>query len=37
MVTKFGGVVTYHEELPLLKLYGPSITWFCEVTRKIKY
>ena len=26
MATKFGKVVIYHEELPLIKLLGPSIT-----------
>ena len=37
MVTKLGRVVTYHEELPLLKLHDSSTTWFCEVTWQIKY
>ena len=37
MVTKLGRVVIYHEELPLIKLLDPSITWFCKVTGHAKY
>ena len=25
-------VVTYDEELPLIKVHNRSISWFCEVT-----
>ena len=32
---KLAVVVTYHEKSPLIKLHGPSIMWFCEVTRQI--
>ena len=31
MATKLGKVVTFHEELSLMKLLDPSITYFCEV------
>ena len=37
MVTKLGRVVTYYEELPLIKLHDPSIKLFSEVTRQIKF
>ena len=37
MATKLGRVVTQHGELPLIKLLGLSITWFCGVTWRIKY
>ena len=36
MVTKIEKVVTYNEELLLIKLLGPSITLFCEVSWYIK-
>ena len=32
MAIKVGRVVTYHEQLQVLKLLDPSVTWFCEVT-----
>ena len=34
---KHNRVVAYNEELSLIKLHDPSITWFCEVTRQIRY
>ena len=37
MTTKFGKVVIYHEELPLIKLLDPSIMWFYKVTWHVKY
>ena len=37
MVTKLGKVVTYHEELPLIKLHDSLVTLLCEVTWQIKY
>ena len=37
MTTNLGKVVTYHEELQLIKLLDPSITWFREVTWHIIY
>ena len=37
MATKFGRVVTYHKEFPLVKLLDPSVTCFCDVTWYIKY
>ena len=37
IATKLGRVVTYFEELSLIKLHRPSIRWFCEVTWQIKY
>ena len=37
MTNKLGKVATYHEELPLIKLLCPSITYFCEVMLHIKY
>ena len=37
MTIKFGQVVTYHEELLLIKLHELSITCFCEITGYIKY
>ena len=37
MATKLGKVVIYLEELPLIKLLDPSITWFCKVTWHVKY
>ena len=36
MTIKLSKVVTENEELPLIRLPYPSITWFCEVTRRIK-
>ena len=36
MATKLGKVVIYLEELPLIKLLDPSITWFCKVTWHVK-
>ena len=35
MTTKLGRGVAYNEELPLIKLHHPSITWFCEVKLQI--
>ena len=35
MSTKLGKVVTYNEELLLIKLVNSTITWFCEVTWQI--
>ena len=32
MADKIGWVVIYNDELPLIKLYNPSIKGFCEVT-----
>ena len=32
MPFKLGKVVIYHEELALIKLLDPSITWFCKLT-----
>ena len=32
MATKLGKVVTYHVELPHIKLLDPSVKWSCEVT-----
>ena len=32
MATKHGEEVTYLEELPLAKIYDPSVTWSCEIT-----
>ena len=37
MASKLAKVVIYHEELPLIKLLDPSITWFCKVTWHVKY
>ena len=37
MVIKFGEMVRYYEELPHIKLLVPSITWYFEITRHIKY
>ena len=37
MATKLGKVLIYLEDLPLINLLDPSITWFCEVMRYIKY
>ena len=37
MATKTGRVVTYNENLPLIKSHDPSITWSCEAMRQIKY
>ena len=37
MDIKLGKMVTYHEELPLIKLLETSLTWFCEITLHIKY
>ena len=37
MGTNFGKVVTYHKEVPLIKLPAPSITCLFEVTSHIKY
>ena len=37
MATNFSKVVTYHEELPLIELIDPSITWFFEFTWLMKY
>ena len=34
---QLGKVLTYDEELPLIKLLDPYITRFCEVTWHIKY
>ena len=31
IASKLGKVVTCHEEVPLIKLIDPSITWFSEV------
>ena len=36
MVTKQDRVVTYDEELPLIKVHNRSIRWFCEVTCQTK-
>ena len=36
MATKLGKVVTYHEELPLIKLLHPSIMWIFENMQHIK-
>ena len=30
-------MVTYNEELLVIKLHDPSVTWFYEITRQIKY
>ena len=32
-----GRVVTYNEELPLIKLLDPSIMWAFEIKRQIKH
>ena len=32
MITKLGKLVTYNEELSLIKLHYLSIAWFCEVS-----
>ena len=37
MVTKLVRVVTYHEELLPINLHDPSMTWFCEVTVRVKW
>ena len=37
LAPKLGKMMTCHEELALIKLIGPLISWFCEVTRHIKY
>lgn len=37
MTTKLGKMATHHDELPLIKLHYPIVTWFFEVTRHIKY
>ena len=37
MATRLSGVLTYNEELSLIKLHVPSITWFCVVMLQIKY
>ena len=37
MATKLGRVVLYHKKLLIIKLHDPSITWFCKVTRQIKF
>lgn len=37
MATKLDEEVTYPEELPLTKIYDPSVTWSCEITWHIKY
>ena len=36
MPTKLGRVVTYHEELPLLKLRNSFIKWSCKITCQTK-
>ena len=36
MVTKLGRVVTYHEDLPHIKLHDSSLSWLYEVTWQIK-
>ena len=37
MAGKLGMVLTYHEELPHLKLHDPSISGFCVVTLHFEY
>ena len=37
MATKLGKLVTYHKELPLIKILDPSILWFFGVMWHIKY
>ena len=37
MANKLGKVVSYHEEVPLVKLLGRSITQILEITGQIKY
>ena len=37
IVTKLSKQMINHEEVPLINLHDPSITWFCEVTLQIKY
>ena len=37
MATKFGRVVTYHEELPPILSHDTSNTWSQEVTWQIEY
>ena len=37
MAIKLGKLVKYLKGLPLLKLLDLSITWFCEITRHMKY
>ena len=31
MATKLGNLVAYHEELPVIKLRDPLVTWFFEL------
>ena len=37
MTTKLDEAVICHEELPLIKLFDPSITWFCKVMWHVQY